>query len=209
MEDNHEFEEMFSEIRKQLYKDDFFALMLIDDVEKYLELLREQLKEADDMDLLSYHLQETMSAYSRWETEQSLDELSSKGLIQMVVDENGELAYQATEKGVEMNDLIIASLEDAVKITSNDESPIVPDFGDIKYSTDVFRVHQVDGGLRFIDHGDNFEIIVIPAGRQGDGGEVVQWFHTIVQDYHDSSPNGTYELVDENGLYNKLNNTYI
>ena len=209
MEDNHDFEEMFSEIRKQLYKDDFFALMLIDNVEKYLELLREQLKEADDMDLLSYHLQEAMSAYSRWETEQSLDELSSKGLIQMVVDENGELAYQATDKGLEVNDLIRASLEDAVKITSNDESPIVPDLGDIKYSTDIFRVHQVDGGLRFFDHGDNFEIIVIPAGRQHDGNKMVQWFHTIFQDYHDVGPNGRYELVDENGLYNKLNNTYI
>ena len=58
VEDNHEFEEMFSEINN--YKDGFFTLMLIDDVEKYLELLREQLKKADDMDLLSYHLQEAM-----------------------------------------------------------------------------------------------------------------------------------------------------
>lgn len=208
MEDNHDFEEMFSEIRKQLYKDDFFALMLIDDVEKYLELLREQLKEADDMDLLSYHLQETMNEYSRWETEQSLDELSSKGLIQMVVDENGELAYQATDKGLEVNDLIRASLEDAVKITTNDDPPIVSDLGDIKYSTDMYRVHQVDGALRFIDHGDNFEITVIPAGRQHDGNKMVQWFHTITQDFHDVGPNGIYELVDENELYKKLNNTY-
>ena len=208
MENDPEFEEMFSEIKKQLYRDDFFTLMLIDDVEKYLEFLREQLKSADDMDLLSYHLQEAMSAYSRWETEQSLDELSDKGLIRMVVDENGQLAYEATDKGMEVNDLIKATLDNAVKIPAED-IPSPTDLGDIKYSTEMYRVHQVDGALRFIDHGDNFEITVIPAGRQHDGNRMVQWFHTITQDFHDVGPNGIYELVDENGLYNKLNNTYI
>lgn len=208
MENDPEFEEMFSEIKKQLYRDDFFTLMLIDDVEKYLEFLREQLKSADDMDLLSYHLQEAMAAYSRWETEQSLDELSDKGLIRMVVDENGQLAYEATDKGMEVNDLIKATLDNAVKIPAED-IPSPTDLGDIKYSTEMYRVHQVDGALRFIDHGDNFEITVIPAGRQHDGNRMVQWFHTITQDFHDVGPNGIYELVDENGLYNKLNNTYI
>lgn len=209
IEDANEFEEMFSEIRKQLYKDDFFHLMLIDNVEKYLELLREQLKTADDMDLLSFHLQKALEAYSRWETDQSLEDLSEKGLIQMVIDENGQLAYEATDKGVEINDLITSTLVDNMVKIPNEDSKSEPDLGDIKYSTEIYTVHQVSGGLRFVDHGENFEIVVIPAGKQHDGHRMIQWFHTITQDFHDVGPNGVYKLVDENGLYEKLNNTYI
>jgi len=199
---NEEFEEVFGEIRKELYKDDFFSLMMIENAEKFFEFLREHLQTAQDNDILSDILKLAMDDYNKYEIDLSIDELSDKGLIRMVVDGNGQLAYEATEAGLEVNDLINN------QHTTYGEETQTNYIMDMKYSPEIFRVTGTDDALKFIDHGDNFEFIVIPAGRQHDGEEFVEFYHTIFTHYNDPGPNGQYELVDEVQLYDMLNNNY-
>lgn len=200
--DNEEFEDMFGEIRKELYKDDFFSLMMIENAEKFFEFLREHLQTAQDNDILSDILKLAMDDYNKYEIDLSIDELSDKGLIRMVVDGNGQLAYEATEAGLEVNDLINN------QHTTYGEETQTNYIMDMKYSPEIFRVTGTDDALKFIDHGDNFEFIVIPAGKQHDGEEFVEFYHTIFTHYNDPGPNGQYELVDEVQLYDMLNNNY-
>ena len=47
-----EFEDIFSNIRKELYQTDFFEKMRIENVEMFLHFLADELENADDMDLL-------------------------------------------------------------------------------------------------------------------------------------------------------------
>jgi hypothetical protein len=46
------------------------------------------------------------------------------------------------------------------------------------------------------------------AGKQHDGEKMVQFYHTIFQDYHLGEPNGEYKLVDETELFEMLNTNY-
>ena len=197
---NEEFEDVFGEVRKELYKTNFFDMMMIENVEKFLEYLKEHLETAQDYDLLSDILRLALDDYQKWELQSSLDSLSEKGLIRMVVDENGRLAYEATEEGLEVNDLIQSAMNQIEEQTNY--------IMDIKYSNDIYKVTGVDDGVRFVDHGDNYEFIVIPAGKQHDGEVFVQFYHTIFQDYHEGGPNGVYKLVDEVQLFDMLNNNY-
>lgn len=199
-ESNEDFEDTFSQIRKELYKDDFFSLMMIENVEKFLEFLKDHLVSAKDDDLLADILKLAMDDYNQYEVDLALDELSEKGLIQMVLREDGKLAYEPTEAGMEVNDLINSALL----------QPFVQknEIMDIKYSPDIYKVTGVDDGIRFVDHGNNYEFIVLPAGKQHDGKEMVQFYHTIHQDYHEGGPNGVYKLVDEVQLFDMLNNNY-
>ena len=199
-ESNEDFEDTFSQIRKELYKDDFFSLMMIENVEKFLEFLKDHLVSAKDDDLLADILKLAMDDYNQYEVDLALDELSEKGLIQMVLREDGKLAYEPTEVGMEVNDLINSALL----------QPFVQknEIMDIKYSPDIYKVTGVDDGIRFVDHGNNYEFIVLPAGKQHDGKEMVQFYHTIHQDYHEGGPNGVYKLVDEVQLFDMLNNNY-
>ena len=199
-ESNEDFEDVFGEIRKELYKDDFFNLMMIENVEKFLEFLKYHLVSAKDDDLLADILKLAMDDYNQYEVDFALDELSEKGLIQMVLREDGKLAYEPTEAGMEVNDLINSALL----------QPFVQknEIMDIKYSPDIYKVTGVDDGIRFVDHGNNYEFIVLPAGKQHDGKEMVQFYHTIHQDYHEGGPNGVYKLVDEVQLFDMLNNNY-
>jgi|11_taG_2_1085331.scaffolds.fasta_scaffold01675_7 hypothetical protein len=201
---NEDFEEVFSEIRKELYKDDFFSLMMIENAEKFFEFLREHLQTAHDDDLLSDILKLAMDDYNKYEVDVSIDELSDKGLIRMVVDENGRLAYEATEEGLEVNEFI-QSMSNHVGFREETQTNYIMD---IKYSPEIFRVTGTDSALTFIDHGDNFEFIVIPAGKQHDGEGFVEFYHTIFQDYHTGGPNGEYKLVDEVQLFDMLNTNY-
>ena len=109
-ESNEDFEDTFSQIRKELYKDDFFSLMMIENVEKFLEFLKDHLVSAKDDDLLADILKLAMDDYNQYEVDLALDELSEKGLIQMVLREDGKLAYEPTEAGMEVNDLINSAL---------------------------------------------------------------------------------------------------
>ena len=201
---NEDFEDMFGEIRKELYKDDFFSLMMIEDVEKFLQYLKERLKTANDYDILSDILKLTLDDYQRDEVDMALNELSDKGLIRMVVDTNGRLAYEATDEGLVVNDMIQSAI---THITYREEEQ-TNEIMDIKYSQDIYKVTGVDDGIKFVDHGDNYEFIVLPAGKQRDGKEMVQFYHTIHQDYHEGGPNGVYKLVDEVQLFDMLNNNY-
>lgn len=202
--DSEDFEEVFLEIRKQLYKDDFFELMKVENVEKFLEYLRDELSNSNDDELLSDVLMRTFRTYEEWEVGTALDELSEKGLVQMVLREDGKLAYQATEEGIQINDFI-HSMSNHVGVREEETSGNIMD---IKYSTDVYKVTGVDDSIKFVDHGGNFEFIVIPAGRQHDGEEFIQFYHTIFTHYNDPGPNGQYELVDEVQLYDMLNKNY-
>ena len=199
-DNNEEFEDVFGEVRKELYKTNFFDMMMIDNVEKFLEYLKEHLETAQDYDLLSDILRLALDDYQKWELQSSLDSLSEKGLVRMVVDENGRLAYEATEEGLEVNDMIQSAMNQIEEQTNY--------IMDIKYSNDIYKVTGVDEGVRFVDHGDNYEFIVIPAGKQHDGEAFVQFYHTIFQDYHQGGPNGEYKLVDEVQLFDMLNNNY-
>lgn len=49
------------------------------------------------------------------------------------------------------------------------------------------------------------QLMVIPAGRQHDGGKMVQWFHTIVEDLQHGECNGEYALITETELLEKYN----
>ena len=197
---NEEFEDVFGEVRKELYKTNFFDMMMIENVEKFLEYLKEHLETAQDYDLLSDILRLALDDYQKWELQSSFDSLSEKGLIRMVVDENGRLAYEATEEGLEVNDMIQSAMNQIEEQTNY--------IMDIKYSNDIYKVTGVDDGVRFVDHGDNYEFIVIPAGKQHDGKEMVQFYHTIHQDYREGGPNGVYKLVDEVQLFDMLNTNY-
>lgn len=199
-DNNEEFEDVFGEVRKELYKTNFFDMMMIENVEKFLEYLKEHLETAQDYDLLSDILRLALDDYQKWELQSSLDSLSEKGLVRMVVDENGRLAYEATEEGLEVNDMIQSAMNQIEEQTNY--------IMDIKYSNDIYKVTGVDDGVRFVDHGDNYEFIVIPAGKQHDGEVFVQFYHTIFQDYHQGGPNGEYKLVDEVQLFDMLNNNY-
>jgi hypothetical protein len=199
-ESNDEFEEVFSEIRKELYKDDFFHLMMIEDVEKFLFYLKDHLQTAQDSDILSDILKLALDDYQKHEVDLALDELSEKGLIRMVLREDGKLAYEATEQGLEVNELINFAGMEIQKQTNK--------IMDINYSSELYKVTGVDDSIRFVDHGDNFDFVVIPAGKQHDGEKFVKFYHTIFTHYNDPSPNGQYELVDEFRLFELLNTNY-
>lgn len=203
-ENSNEFEETFAEIRKELYKDDFFHLMMIENVEKFLEFLKEHLVSAQDDDLLSDILKLAMDDYNKYEVDIALDNLSENGLIRMVLREDGKLAYEATEDGMAVNDM----LADAYITSLNKDTEQTNKIMDINYSSDIYKVTGVDNSIRFVDHGDNFEFIVIPAGRQHDGEKFVKFYHTIFTHYNDVGPNGVYELVDETRLFELLNTNY-
>lgn len=199
--DKGEFEEVFNNIWDELVKDDFFKLMMITDVERYMMYVRTHLKEAEDDNLLSEVLKLALNDYNVYELDNELESLSEKGLIRMVVNEDGELAYEATEDGLMVNDMIN---EAARQINKQDSNQIM----DVKYSEDIYKVVDSVDGMRLVDHGNNYEFMIIPAGKQHDGEEFVEFYHTIFTHYNDPSPNGQYELVDEIRLYDILNNNY-
>ena len=170
--------------------------MRIDNVEMFLAFLEDALEDADDMDLLSEILAEALRTYQVWEFDQQIDSLSKKGLVRWVVNEEGRLAYEATEEGLLVNE----------QLQTNEIQ--IDEIMDINYSHEVYKVTGVDDSIRFIDYGDNYEIIVVPAGKQHDGEKMVQFYHTIFQDYHSGGPNGDYKLVDEIELFEMLNTNY-
>lgn len=191
-----EFEDIFSNIRKELYQTDFFEMMKIENVEMFLHLLADELEDADDTDLLSDILLVTTQKYQKWEVDQTIESLLDKGLLRMVVNEEGRLAYEATKEGVLVNEQL--------QQNKNQTNYIMG----INYSHEVYRVTGIDDGIRFVDHGENYEFLVMSAGKQHDGEKMVQFYHTIFQDYHLGEPNGEYKLVDETELFEMLNTNY-
>lgn len=191
-ESNDEFDEVFLKIRRSLIEDKFFETTEIEDKEVFLGYLREYLLDAQDMDMLSDFLRLALDDYRKYEVDAALNNLTEMGLLEMVVRDDGELAYRTTEEGKAVNNMI----------NTNDMEELK------EFSKDIYDITDVDGVVRFKDHGSNFEIIVIPAGKQHDGNEVINFYHTIYQDYHDVGPNGEYRLVDSTELFNMLNTNY-
>ena len=191
-----EFEDIFSNIRKELYQTDFFEMMKIENVEMFLHLLADELEDADDVDLLSDILLVTTQKYQKWEVDHTIESLLEKGLLRMVVNEEGRLAYEATEEGVLVNEQL--------QQNQNQTNYIMG----INYSHEVYRVTGIDDGIRFVDHGENYEFLVMSAGKQHDGEKFVKFYHTIFTHYNDVGPNGQYELVDEFRLFELLNTNY-
>lgn len=191
-----EFDDIFSNIRKELYQTDFFNMMKIENVEMFLHLLADELEDADDMDLLSDILLVATQKYQKWEVDQTIESLLDKGLLRMVVNEEGRLVYEATEEGVLVNEQLQQNQTQTNYIMG------------INYSHEVYRVTGIDDGIRFVDHGENYEFLVMSAGKQHDGEKMVQFYHTIFQDYHLGEPNGEYKLVDETELFEMLNTNY-
>lgn len=192
-----EFEEIFKDIKDALYADDFFGMLGIDDVPKYLEYLKTRLRDADEMDMLSIHLQKALMDYRKNEVTVTLDALSDKGLVRMVVRDDGKLGYELTDDGKSIGEEIAKH-----RMGIHDDVPVEPPY---HYDYAMFKCEPLDGGFRFVDHGENFEYIIIPAGKKHNGEEQVQFYHTIFMDYHDVGPNGEYELIDETQLNNFLN----
>ena len=58
------------------------------------------------------------------------------------------------------------------------------------------------------DNNEPLYIIVIPAGRQHNGDESVQYYHTILEDLEFNECNGSYKLLTETELFNKYNIKY-
>jgi len=191
-ESNDEFDEVFLKIRRSLIEDKFFETTEIEDREVFLGYLREYLLDAQDMDMLSDFLKLALDDYRKYEVDAALNNLTEMGLLEMVVRDDGKLAYRTTEEGKIVNNMI----------NTNDMEELK------EFSKDIYDVTDVDGVVRFKDHGTNFEIIVIPAGKQHDGNEMINFYHTIYQDYHDVGPNGEYRLVDSTELFNMLNTNY-
>lgn len=191
-ESNDEFDEVFLKIRRSLIEDKFFETTEIENKEVFLGYLREYLLDAQDMDMLSDFLRLALDDYRKYEVDAALNNLTEMGLLEMVVRDDGELAYRATESGKIVNNMI----------NTNDMEELK------EFSKDIYDVSDVDGVVRFKDHGSNFELIVIPAGKQHDGDEMINFYHTIYQDYHDGGPNGEYRLVDSAELFNMLNTNY-
>jgi len=191
-ESNDEFDEVFLKIRRSLIEDKFFETTEIEDKEVFLGYLREYLLDAQDMDMLSDFLRLALDDYRKYEVDAALNNLTEMGLLEMVVRDDGELAYRTTEEGKAVNNII----------NTNDMEELK------EFSKDIYDITDVDGVVRFKDHGSNFEIIVIPAGKQHDGNEMINFYHTIYQDYHDVGPNGEYRLVDYTELFNMLNTNY-
>ena len=52
------------------------------------------------------------------------------------------------------------------------------------------------------------QLMVIPAGRQHNGEEMVQYFHIITEDLELGECNGSYELVTKKDLEEKFNIKY-
>jgi len=191
-ESNDEFDEVFLKIRRSLIEDKFFETTEIEDKEVFLGYLREYLLDAQDMDMLSDFLRLALDDYRKYEVDAALNNLTEMGLLEMVVRDDGELAYRTTEEGKAVNNII----------NTNDMEELK------EFSKDIYDITDVDGVVRFKDHGSNFEVIVIPAGKQHDGNEMINFYHTIYQDYHDVGPNGEYRLVDYTELFNMLNTNY-
>jgi len=190
-ESNDEFDEVFLKIRRSLIEDKFFETTEIEDREVFLGYLREYLLDAQDMDMLSDFLRLALDDYRKYEVDQALDNLTEEGLLNMVVRDDGKLAYKLTEEGQKVTN----QLENTNKMQES-----IPQF-----SRDIFNVSDVHDVTSFIDHGANFEIVVIPAGKHHDGEEFVRFYHTIFTDFADPNPNGEYKLVDEHELHDMLN----
>jgi len=109
--EQNEFQEMLTKVVLLLEKENFYQKNEIDDRFKFIEILEDKLYESNDNSRLSSILLDCLEEYRAWEIGVIIDSLSQKGLIQMVITEDGRLSYQPTIEGVEISEIIKKMLD--------------------------------------------------------------------------------------------------
>jgi len=109
--EQNEFQEMLTRVVLLLERENFYQKNEIDDRFKFIEILEDKLYESNDNSRLSSILLDCLEEYRAWEIGIIIDSLSQKGLIQMVITEDGRLSYQPTNEGVEISEIIKKMLD--------------------------------------------------------------------------------------------------
>lgn len=109
--EQNEFQEMLTKVVLLLERENFYQKNEIDDRFKFIEILEDKLYESNDNSRLSSILLDCLEEYRAWEIGVIIDSLSQKGLIQMVITEDGRLSYQPTIEGVEISEIIKKMLD--------------------------------------------------------------------------------------------------
>ena len=109
--EQNEFQEMLTRVVLLLERENFYQKNEIDDRFKFIEILEDKLYESNDNSRLSSILLDCLEEYRAWEIGIIIDSLSQKGLIQMVITEDGRLSYQPTIEGVEISEIIKKMLD--------------------------------------------------------------------------------------------------
>ncbi len=71
----------------------------INDWDVFADYIKQGLKTSQSQDFLSEVIVDAYQSYQRYETDMALSNLVDKGLVSMVVNEDGKLAYKTTDKG--------------------------------------------------------------------------------------------------------------
>jgi hypothetical protein len=109
--EQNEFQEMLTKVVLLLERENFYQKNEVDDRFKFIEILEDKLYESNDNSRLSSILLDCLEEYRAWEIGVIIDSLSQKGLIQMVITEDGRLSYQPTIEGVEISEIIKKMLD--------------------------------------------------------------------------------------------------
>ena len=109
--EQNEFQEMLTRVVLLLERENFYQKNEVDDRFKFIEILEDKLYESNDNSRLSSILLDCLEEYRAWEIGVIIDSLSQKGLIQMVITEDGRLSYQPTIEGVEISEIIKKMLD--------------------------------------------------------------------------------------------------
>jgi hypothetical protein len=117
--EQNEFQEMLTKVVLLLERENFYQKNEVDDRFKFIEILEDKLYESNDNSRLSSILLDCLEEYRAWEIGVIIDSLSQKGLIQMVITEDGRLSYQPTIEGVEISEIIKKMLDDDVSDSDN------------------------------------------------------------------------------------------
>ena len=109
--EQNEFQEMLTKVVFLLERENFYQKNEVDDRFKFIEILEDKLYESNDNSRLSSILLDCLEEYRAWEIGVIIDSLSQKGLIQMVITDDGRLSYQPTIEGVEISEIIKKMLD--------------------------------------------------------------------------------------------------
>ncbi len=108
--------------------------------------------------------------------------------LQAAANEMEEYLSQPTDEWNEMDEVYYEHLRDRFKKGSDEIGP-----RQFKQFQNAFLPIQM---------------MVIPAGRQHNGEEVVSYYHTLTEDMEVGECNGSYELLTEKELEEKFNIKY-
>ena len=81
----------------------------------FAEYIEQNLKLSQQEDFLSEVVINAFKSYQKYETDMALSNLIDKGLVRMLVNEDGELVYEATEKGRDLRTLILKQKNGKIK----------------------------------------------------------------------------------------------